>query len=202
MTINLKTWAYLTWFSACNLLGGCQTPEDEELLNDQDLKLGVSFEDLTELKHDATSDLLPALAGGNDGKKQPKGELIGSRENHLGRLAEVNSLERPLPYEGGVFGLAGTAKVFAASKAALPDASRLYWVMVKVLSEKYSCFIRDKSTHTDRTWVKCRDGRQVVFWRKDAPDWQGFVARQYDHAGFEIVVRKHQIHRVGERRAI
>ena len=116
----------------------------------------------------------------------------------LAQLAASRSMTQPVLYEGGVFGLVGPAKMFVASTAFIKDFDRLYWVMVKVLSEKYGCFMVSRRTYATKTWVKCRDQRQIVFWKSKGPNWIQFYARQYDRHGYEIVVRKRQIVRISK----
>ena len=53
-----------------------------------------------------------------------------------------------------------------------------------------------KANRGDSTWIKCRDKRQVMFWRDTSGGVIQFHARQYDRDGYEIVVRKRQIVRI------
>src|SRR5262245_51164657 len=67
---------------------------------------------------------------------------FGLRQNpRLASLALAKSLENPTSYQGGVLGFLGPAKVFVTTLDHIRDDARLYWVMVKVLSEKYGCFM-------------------------------------------------------------
>jgi len=100
------------------------------------------------------------------------------------------------PYEGGYYGTRGLTKIFIAPTSKIGDYSRLYWVMVKVLSEKYGCFMVAKQYARDTTRVFCRDKRQIVFWQSRTKDWIQFATRQYDREGFEIAVRRRRIVRV------
>lgn len=159
----------------------CVTPTsaaDDEDLRDEDLKLKASW-------HDFLGHVSPDLP------------LYNALVNGPAKRAVPAPLQTPELYEGGVFGYLGSAKAFVARRRTIPDYQRLYWVMVKVLSEKYSCFMTAKQNRGDETWVQCRDGRQVVFWRDQSSKWIQFQARQYDQEGFEIAVRKHQIVRIG-----
>jgi hypothetical protein len=120
----------------------------------------------------------------------------------LAQLAVARGLEKPIAYEGGVFGLVGPAKLIVATSDRIKDDVRLYWVMVKVLSEKYGCFMVAKQTVGATTRATCRDQRRVVFWKTRGPGWVQFHARQYDRDGYEIVVRQKRIVRVSQGRVL
>lgn len=120
----------------------------------------------------------------------------------LARLAVAKGLQEPVDYQGGVFGLSGVAKVFVTTREHIKDDARLYWVMVKVLSEKYGCFMVEKRYLRDLTSVTCRDKRRIDFRTTRGADWVQFLARQYDQQGYEIVVRKRKIVRVGNERVL
>lgn len=124
------------------------------------------------------------------------------RSPDLAHLAVSRQLAAPVPYEGGVFGTVGAAKMWVGTTAEIKDFSRLYWVMVKVLSEKYGCFMVAKQNFPERTWVKCRDKRQIVLWPSKGPGWIQFFGRQYDRDGFEIMVKKKKIVRISEERVL
>jgi hypothetical protein len=160
---------------------GCVSPRvegDAEDLSDEDLKLKPNWHDFL-------------------GHVSPDRPLYNALVNGPAKRSVPAPIETPELYEGGVYGYVGSAKAFVARRRTIPDYNRLYWVMVKVLSEKYSCFMTAKQNRGDETWVQCRDGRQVVFWRDQSSRWIQFQARQYDQEGYEIAVRKHQIVRIG-----
>jgi hypothetical protein len=115
-----------------------------------------------------------------------------------GRAVSQPSTRLPVsvPYEGGYYGTRGLTKIFIAPTTKIGDYSRLYWVMVKVLSEKYGCFMVAKQYARDTTRVFCRDKRQIVFWQSRTKDWIQFATRQYDRDGFEIAVKRRRIVRV------
>ncbi|MCX6118740.1 MAG: hypothetical protein NT027_14460 [Proteobacteria bacterium] len=106
----------------------------------------------------------------------------------LSKVIKEIGLKRPMDYEGGVYGKVGSATMFIAEKSVIPDFDRLYLVMVKVLSEKYGCFITKKKSTSKMVSVRCRDDRIVVFHRFHGTDWVQFYGRQYDLAGNEVVV--------------
>ena len=105
-------------------------------------------------------------------------------------------LDRSAPFAGGELGWVGSAKAFVAPLKRVPDDHHLYWVMVRVLSEKYSCFMTAKHTSGARLLVHCADGRKVLIRREHGPDFVQFQARQYDQEGYEILVKKHRKVRV------
>ena len=110
----------------------------------------------------------------------------------LDQLASGFQMEKPVRYEGGVYGKKGHIPVFAARLADIPDYDRLYWVMVKVLSEKYGCFMKRKASTHNQVTVECRDKRRVVFHRNRGDGWIQFYGRQYNQEGKEVVIRDHQ----------
>ncbi len=97
-------------------------------------------------------------------------------------------------YEGGIYGKHGSKVVFVADKRVVPDYERLYWVMVKVLSEKYGCFIRGKVNVEDQVVIRCRDKRTIVFNRASGDRWIHFSAKQYDLQGREIYIANADTH--------
>src|SRR5690606_2234310 len=105
----------------------------------------------------------------------------------------VSGIENPTPYAGGILGTKGDAKYFIASTSVVPGFNRLYWVMVQLLSERYSCFMRTKQDVGHITRVTCKDGRQVMFWKKKNPGYIEFVSRQFDREGYEIKVIRRKI---------
>ena len=89
---------------------------------------------------------------------------------------------------GGLYGKIGRATIFVAPKIKIPDNHRVYWMMVRVLSEKYGCFMRGKTVVENQTTFRCRDGRKVAMWRTAGPDWIMFYGRQFDGEGYELAV--------------
>ncbi len=124
------------------------------------------------------------------------------RAPDLAHLAISRSIENPIHYQDGVLGQVGTTKFFVTTRERVATFNRLYWVMVKVLSEKYSCFMVSKQQIDDQLRVTCRDKRQIVVWRAAGRNWIQFYARQYDRDGYEIQVVKRKIVRVGDRRLV
>jgi hypothetical protein len=89
----------------------------------------------------------------------------------------------------GVYGKIGANPVFVARKSRIPDFDRLYWVMVRVLSEKYGCFIKGKSAATTTVKFHCRDRRTVIMERSIDSEFAKFSGRQFDPRGREIIIR-------------
>ena len=106
----------------------------------------------------------------------------------LARLAVRRSLEKPTAFDQGVYGKLGTSTVYMAPANRVQSSDRLYWTMVRVLSEKYGCFIVEKNRNSDRFQFRCRDGRQVVMQRKMDSRFAHFWGRQYNASGEELIV--------------
>lgn len=115
-------------------------------------------------------------------------EVLESPDESLIRWSKSLKIERPREYERGVYGKVGTATIYITHISRIPDFDRLHWVIVKVLSEKYGCFIVHKLSSSQLVSVRCRDKRRIVFRRSRGDDWIMFYARQYDHRGHEIII--------------
>ena len=124
---RLNLWARALFIVAAFSASACTSilGDDEDELRDSDLKLSTPWNDFL----------------GHSTKDKP---LYSALVNGGARRSLPAALSQPEAYEGGVFGYMGSAKAFVAYRKAIPDYNRLYWVMVKVLSEKYSCFISAK----------------------------------------------------------
>lgn len=107
----------------------------------------------------------------------------------LARLAVRRSLERPVVFDQGVYGKLGSSTVYMAPADRVGSGDRLYWTMVRVLSEKYGCFIVEKKREADRFQFRCRDGRRVVMNRKIDKRVAHFWGRQFTATGEEVEVR-------------
>jgi hypothetical protein len=121
------------------------------------------------------------------------------RLRKLPRLAQLvvsRSIDEPKLYELGVLGKVGHARMFVAERSKIADFGRLYWVMVKVLSEKYGCFMKRRINEVHKVTIQCRDHRNIVLWRSMGDDWIQFYARQFDARGYEIMVRRRKIVRI------
>lgn len=191
----------------------CQTPSED--LRDEDLRhkpSGTTWDDLfggndNNLLQNPLGMVMPPPAAS---PPAAPGEDLTPRAwpaclralPPLARLPFSQSQADPAAYEGGVLGVVGTTKIFVADSGRIADDARLYWVQVKVLSEKYGCFITAKRNLGERTWIRCRDGRQVVFWKSRGPGFVQFRAKQFDTQGYEIVVRHRRIERVSNEQVL
>ena len=106
----------------------------------------------------------------------------------LARFAVRRSLEKPAEFDQGVYGKLGTSTVYMAPIHRVRSSDRLYWTMVRVLSEKYGCFIVEKNRDAERFQFRCRDGRMVVMQRKIDSRVAHFWGRQYNANGDEVKV--------------
>lgn len=192
---------------------GCMTTAPDQPRESTEVYPDLAWDDLVEYRSLASA---PAQDVGDrvvqvanrDAAALPPDERLASlpqkvREDpDLAHLALSRALDKPEHYHGGVYGVVGTAKFFLAPTARVADYDRLYPVMVRVLSEKYGCFMVQKLNFGELTKVTCRDKRQVVFWKSRGADWIQFYARQFDRDGYEIQVRQRRIVRISDRRII
>jgi len=175
---------------------GC-VPREE--LDSEDLEPSLDWEEIMS-RHETRSnegesfaaDIAPSLI-----KKQ------ANRLNSEQRRKEIlGNVQNAIPFAGGILGVKGSSKYFIASVSTIPEYDRLYWVIVKVLSEKYSCFIRSKYDVGPLTRFVCRDNRQVLFWKKKNGRFIEFISRQFDRDGFEIEVVRKQVVRISNHKVI
>ena len=180
-----------------SVLSGCTPPEEldgdelEPTMNWDEL---VFYSDPSSRESVATTEESAAVVS--------RIAAVSGSGSELSRQIALNSIENPSPYAGGLLGAKGDSKYFIASLSAIPEYNRLYWVMVKVLSEKYSCFIKSKQEIGSMTRITCRDKRQVLFWKKQSGQYIEFLARQFDRDGYEIKVIRKKIVRISNVRVI
>lgn len=144
------------------------------------------------------------LAALRDSEPLSKNDLPKSisTNSELSELVLNRSLSRPRLYEGGVLGRVGNAKMFVALRERIPNYNRLYWVMIKTLSEKYGCFMTGRVRKDNLDLISCRDSRKIGLWRSQGKNWIQFSARQFDNDGYEIAVRRRKIVRISKDRMI
>jgi len=176
--------------------------DDGEPLESEDLEHGMPWQDLMSRKE---TDLDPGKWV--DGAMLTPERLAKlppavRQAPELAQLVVSRSLENPSFYEGGVFGLTGSAKVFVGTTDKIKDEYELYYIIVKVLSEKYGCFMIGKQNVGDTVNVTCRDKRRIVFWKARGPGWVGFHTRQFDRDGYEIQVRQRKIVRISNTKVL
>lgn len=114
--------------------------------------------------------------------------MTGDHERN--RLAQGFGLEKAQAMDVGVYGKLGKSTVFVAHRKHIPDYDRLYWVMIRVLSEKYGCFIKKKFPYENQIGFECRDRRTIVMQRDISGEYAKFVGWQFDPAGKEVVITK------------
>jgi hypothetical protein len=179
---------------------GC-VPKEE--LDSDDLEPSMEWEDI--LSHEASGDPIeeegPAPSAAETAPVMSKKQAIESQVERS-RAALLGDIQNASPYAGGILGMKGSSKYFIATRTTIPEYDRLYWVIVKVLSEKYSCFIRAKQDIGLMTRFTCRDKRQVLFWKKKNNHFIEFTSRQFDRDGYEIQVIKKQIVRISSQKVI
>lgn len=113
--------------------------------------------------------------------------------NSVLKTAQKSHIRNITISDEGIFGKHRSSVVFFGHIERIPSQNRLYWVMVRVLSEKYGCFMVNKVTDKSKTSFKCRDGRQVVFNYGLTGKVYHFFANQYDRNGQLLVVENRQI---------
>jgi hypothetical protein len=111
-----------------------------------------------------------------------------TRDEELSKIAAGFGLERAQKMDLGVYGKIGKHTVFVAPRSVITDYDRLYWVMVRVLSEKYGCFIRSKVSTAKIVRFECRDHRTIVMDRDISGSFAKFSGRQFDTFGKEIII--------------
>jgi len=129
-------------------------------------------------------------------------QKVGSFGNNLPGELSMLGVSRVEPVDVGFAGKIGHSVVFAAEKRLVPDYDRLYWVMIRVLSEKYGCFIRKKIDRGELVAFKCRDQRIVTFRRRLTQHYAVFKARQYRSDGREIVISNKRSQRVSSAKVV
>ena len=166
---------------------GCKSRGDE--LRDEDLKLKP--QDWQEF---SSGDLSPLDI---PPPPMPAHAAHGAR-GWPASAAEVQAgLVMPSPFAGGTLGMQGTSRVFVVAKSKAATEPRLQWIQVKLLSERYGCFLRARLELIENTWTWCKDGRQIIFWNRRSHDYLAFKSRQFDAQGHEIEVRRRQMVRLG-----
>ena len=125
-----------------------------------------------------------------------------SRRARLAWLLADRSVVGARAYENGVVGQVGSALIYLTTSQSIRTYQRLYWVMVKILSEKYGCFMKARYQRNDVTIIKCRDSRQIALWHSKGPGWMQFYARQFDRQGYEINVVQRRMVRISRRRLL
>lgn len=183
------------WLLSMPLLFACVTsnvPSDKQA----DLKLDRNFLMVQ-------NDLQPSVnLNQNATDHMGWAQKVGSRGNNLPGELSMLGVSRVEPVDVGFAGKMGHSVVFAAEKRLVPDYDRLYWVMIRVLSEKYGCFIRKKIDRGELVAFKCRDQRIVTFRRRLTENYAVFKARQYRSDGREIFIANKRSKRIASSKAV
>ncbi len=110
------------------------------------------------------------------------------RRTALYRAANEFQLHHLRYYEYGVYGKRGGTGIFIAHEDDVANDDRLYWTMVKVLSEKYGCFMKARQKTEASYTFRCRDGRAVHFKHGQSGSTQFFTVKQFDNRGRQIIL--------------
>jgi hypothetical protein len=176
----------------CSVLAACQHPDAPVATSDREWLIAEIESDPMQAKTD--------VSWSKNFWQRYRSLPVPLRSNEqMARLAAFRDMDHVQAYEKGIWGKSSGAGHFAASSVAYRDPRRLYWVMVKALSEKYGCFMRERRMISNINYFRCRDRRQVVIWKNTGPGWVEFIARQYDRHGHEIHVQNHVATRTGRK---
>ncbi len=148
--------------------------------------VGTRYEYMDHLKDDSSDTQLKW----NELMEVSKTPGIKRLSDPVRDLLRVLSKGSSYRYYGGVYGKRGNMVIYAINKRNLQHRYHFYWKMVRVLSEKYGCFMKSKMVQGNRTDFKCRDGRKVSFKTLEGKRWRMFSGRQYDSFGNEIIIHK------------
>ena len=98
----------------------------------------------------------------------------------LAALSLYHSLvKKPRRYDLGVLDERSRHHyIFVAPRKEIPSWDRLYWVMMRVMSKEYACFMVERSKSEDQMAVRCRDGRGVYMKRFRGQSWIAFESRR------------------------
>ena len=167
-------------------LPSCMNFDPNEIYGTEPVKANASLK-----KDDEADSVLHWLKFRPENLLSPKhvaraGSIPG--DNERSRLAMGFGLEKAQAMDVGVYGKLGKSTVFVAHRKHIPDYDRLYWVMVRVLSEKYGCFIKKKFPYENQIGFECRDRRKIVMQRDISGDYAKFVGWQFDPSGKEVVI--------------
>ena len=197
MVMTCKSFVVLSSLLLClGAVTGC-VPKEE--LDSEDLEPSMEWEDI--MSHNDVKSEDPASSAAETAPVMSKKDAMDAHVERS-RAALLGDIQNAAPYAGGILGMRGSSKYFIATTTTIPEYDRLYWVIVKVLSEKYSCFIRAKQDIGLMTRFTCRDKRQVLFWKKKNNRFIEFTSRQFDRDGYEIQVIKKQIVRISSQKVI
>ncbi len=103
--------------------------------------------------------------------------------------AAINlSLYNAKPYYHGMYGKIDSSTVYMMPYKNHESWQSLYIAMIKILSEKYGCFVKKRMKGDGVEKFICRDQRRIVFWKQQENNWIRFHGKQYDKRGQEIIM--------------
>lgn len=120
-------------------------------------------------------------------------KVYGLERPYQAYLAQAQKLTQKKDFEKGILGKNGHSLVYVGPLSEYKESHHLYWVMVKVLSKRYGCFMTKKHTKGDIVIFKCKDSRLVAFQKSQGENWIQFQSKQFDPRGHEIVVENGHI---------
>lgn len=116
----------------------------------------------------------------------PEDPMWRHRITNSAKRLNVTNIEQ---FENGVFGHYRNSRIFFTTTHQIPNDEKLYWVMVKVLSEKYSCFMINRRKSGDLYRFYCKDQRSVVMRIGQVNQTLYFYGRTYDRFGNLILLK-------------
>ena len=96
-------------------------------------------------------------------------------------------------YNNGIWTKYKEATFYLSTLDQVPDWTHQYWVIVKILSEKYGCFMTSKMHLGPRITFRCHDKRAVVFQVFYKKNFVYIRGHQYDSWGNLLHVKNHEV---------
>jgi hypothetical protein len=125
----------------------------------------------------------------------------GTAKTSVEKMAEVpirqDLLQSGANYEGGLYAKDGPNTYFVIEEDKLKHENHLYWIKVKLLSEKYGCFIVNKKQSGASTLFRCRDTRRVLMHESRSESQAQVHSRQFDKRGRLLTIRNHKVVAMG-----
>ncbi len=166
-------------------MAGCQT-RDHLLLKDSDFPAdadedGVPWKDL--------GDASPNFDAQTSVPVESVSKAL-QKDYTLFTLAKNYQIERPKLLGVGVVGRRKDSVLYATTWARLQQSEdRAYWDLIRVLSQRYGCLMRQRQKHADGYTFTCRDHRQVTLrFQRDGEHYL-IVGNQRDRFGRDLFVQ-------------
>ena len=162
-------------------------------------KITVKLKDSTQLSKILTlSMFVHCLLGCANRKKEPSLDqsfyVTNQRLNSVGgnknsdkpvksvhspsQYAEILGLEKIDERHDGVYGKKNNTWYFVCDKKLVNNHDRMYWNIVRVLSEKFGCLLTQKQDEGSRVKFNCRDGRKILVRRQLDERHAFFIAKK------------------------